>query len=580
MTEEGAGRTVTEGGLGRRAAGLLLAALSLLFTVLAMHQAWNDSITVDEAIYHATGLAVLHEREAVMNYEAPVVPKALHALPMLLGGVDVPLEGVWREAADGAGPPLAFGVFAREFVEAQERGGDLQRAVFLGRLVPILESIATAIALHVLGTRLAGRAVGVAAAGLWLTTPLVVGLGHLNALDVTFTAVFAWTAVALERYLRSPSMVSAVILGAALGGALLVRHTGALLLVAILVAIAVGARHLGRAAIGHAGAVVLVAWALIWVGMAVVTPADLSGVDVDVPGDRSAVAEITSRVVQAVPLPATYQAGFEVQATVGDEPSPGYLLGSTWDGSRWWYWPGSMLVKLPISFLVVVILAPWAWRRAEAGRRRRAALVLGVPVALLVLFLLPFPKPVGIRYLLPALALMTVAGAAAVIELARRRAGRLAFVVLALVQVGSLVESLPHSLAWTAPPFRPGWAVVSESNLDWGQDVGRLAQWMGDRHVYAAPFGGAAVEVETMPGYESLLTTPVERVRGWVAVNATVLTTYERRSLSWLRAYCHVDDIGGTILLYRFEQPPDDEPGPTVPVGRCKGQWSERAAGS
>jgi hypothetical protein len=65
-------------------------------------------------------------------------------------------------------------------------------------------------------------------------------------------------------------------------------------------------------------------------------------------------------------------------------------------------------------------------------------------------------------------------------------------------------------------------------------------------------------------------------VRGWVAVNATALTVYLHDELSWLRAYCPVDDLGGTVLLYRFDKSPTPEPGPDAPEGPCDGDVSTR----
>jgi hypothetical protein len=65
-------------------------------------------------------------------------------------------------------------------------------------------------------------------------------------------------------------------------------------------------------------------------------------------------------------------------------------------------------------------------------------------------------------------------------------------------------------------------------------------------------------------------------VRGWVAVSPTKLATNDRDALAWLRAYCPVGTIGGSVLLYRFDAPVDSRPGPTMPVGRCPGTASVR----
>ena len=70
---------------------------------------------------------------------------------------------------------------------------------------------------------------------------------------------------------------------------------------------------------------------------------------------------------------------------------------------------------------------------------------------------------------------------------------------------------------------------------------------------------------------QPLIGTPPDALHGWVAVSVTNLTALHRDELSWLRAYCPVGSIGGSILLYYFDAPPDATPGPTMPVGPCFG---------
>ena len=68
---------------------------------------------------------------------------------------------------------------------------------------------------------------------------------------------------------------------------------------------------------------------------------------------------------------------------------------------------------------------------------------------------------------------------------------------------------------------------------------------------------------------QPLIGTPPESLRGWVAASVTNLTALHRDELSWLRAYCPVDALGGSILLYYFDTPPDATAGPTMPVPPC-----------
>jgi hypothetical protein len=134
--------------------------------------------------------------------------------------------------------------------------------------------------------------------------------------------------------------------------------------------------------------------------------------------------------------------------------------------------------------------------------------------------------------------------------------------------------SFPDSLSWTAPPFRPGYAVATDSNVDWGQGLYALRSWGTGRHPWVAYFGPRGLTTDPVPGARPLLGTPPGRISGWVAVSATALTSADRSRLAWLRGYCPVDVLDGSILVYRFSRPPAPAPAPGRPPAPCPGRWS------
>jgi hypothetical protein len=154
--------------------------------------------------------------------------------------------------------------------------------------------------------------------------------------------------------------------------------------------------------------------------------------------------------------------------------------------------------------------------------------------------------------------------------------GRALGVLALAAQVMFVWMAAPHSLAWTPPPFTPAYRFVTDSNVDYGQDVERFIHWAEQR-----PTAAAIVRARgfTLPAsVQPLIGTPPSTLDGWVAVSVTNLTALHRDELSWLRAYCPVDSIGGSILLYYFAAPPDAAPGPTTPVKPCRGADASRRA--
>jgi hypothetical protein len=148
--------------------------------------------------------------------------------------------------------------------------------------------------------------------------------------------------------------------------------------------------------------------------------------------------------------------------------------------------------------------------------------------------------------------------------------------VLALGQAAALVDSANRSLAWTTWPFQPGYRWVADSNLDWAQDLNDLRSFARDNHPWMA-FDSPLILEDPIDEAKTLRGTDPKTVDGWIAVGASTLTVYSRDEVAWLRGYCPVGDIGGTILLYRLEHPPDVRPGPAQPVAPCTGrEFSER----
>ena len=207
-----------------------------------------------------------------------------------------------------------------------------------------------------------------------------------------------------------------------------------------------------------------------------------------------------------------------------------------------------------------------------------------MPAALITGFTLTTPKDVGVRYLLPALALWAAAAASGLVAVLgtvagarRKRLAGAAVGVMLGAAVVSTAGSFPGSIAWTAWPFRPGYTMVTDSNIDWGQGLYALRSWSASKHPWLAYFGPRGISTADILGAQPLLGTAPAHVDGWMAVSVTALNSANRSSLSWLRAWCPVGILDGTILIYRFSRPPvstSAQGPPPRPARLCPGPWS------
>lgn len=530
-------------------------------------QAWRDAPTWDEGIYLASGVSTLVHREIAINLEHPPLAKVVAAAPALAAGPEVPITDAWRAHDQFA--------YTDDFLGAQGGVSEIRRLTFLARILPLAGGVLVAVLLYALGVRLLSRRAGLLAAALWLTMPFTLGLAHLNSLDTAFTLVTIVAAWTLVRYLDRPGWTTAAAVGAVCGAALLTRHTGLVLVPAVVVGLVIGAWRVSSwRAFGHAALVLVIAWTSVWAvyrGLvpdpgAVPAHDEILTLVLDTPERPT----LPARIVTALPWPAEYESGLNYLSRVSAPPAPAFLLGEAWTGRTWWYWPGAMLVKLVPTTLLLLLVGLLGWRHVAPDRRRVAALALGLPALALAGFTALQPRQIGLRYLLPVLALWLV-GAAALTSMGRDRIVAAAAGVVVAVQAVALAVSHPHSLAWTVPPFRPAYRWVADANLDWNQDLWRLADWAEGKEPWVAVVPAPGLGLHLVPGARHLLDQDPAQIEpgDHVAVFGSILTTYKREELSWLRAHCPVGDIGGSIVLYRFEESPELAPGPEQPAAPC-----------
>ena len=552
----------------RPVAFLILGVLCAQFLVLGLVQASRDSVAVDEGYGLTSALVIAERRDVRLLPEHALLHNALAGvLPSLLADPVLPDTPAY---ADGD-----WFAYTEDLIRANDELDRLDELIFWYRVVPLLLAAGTGVVVYALASRLVGRGGALVSAGLWLTTPYVVGLGHLGALDVSFTFMIVLVALAVDRYRTSPTSGRLVALGASVGAALATRHTALALVPVVLLLVAWCVRRAERRAqLLQLGLALLAPLATVWLLYRLVDPSPVQGAPRMRFDALIASASQTSplhRLVLAVPFPVEWRAGLAYLFETST-PRPAYSLGESWTGGRVWYFPMNALVKLPASFWVLVVAGGAAWVTDRVPGRRRLAWVLS-PALALALFLLAQPLNLGLRLTLPIIASACLLSAG--VLCLRRPVAAVVVVVCIAGQVAATIVAQPESLAWTPPPFTNGYRHVSDSSIDLGQAARAVQRAHEDTPFVAAtlllPLG-----LEVPRDVPSVSSLDSSELVGRLAVSATMLTVLERESLSWLRAYCPVDVIGRSVLVYEFEAPPDTSPGPVTPDGPCPGSPSSR----
>jgi hypothetical protein len=164
----------------------------------------------------------------------------------------------------------------------------------------------------------------------------------------------------------------------------------------------------------------------------------------------------------------------------------------------WYYFPVAFTLKTTLPFLLVSLAAlGWAaWRYARA-RETRYLFVL-VPFGLYTAFVMLSGINIGVRHYLPAYPFLFVgAGAllARLTKLKRLRSLAIACVVGVLAWAGvEAARAFPNYMPYMNQlATRPHWWYLSDSNVEWGDDLRELALYLrarGETHVRAALLGG------------------------------------------------------------------------------------------
>ncbi len=246
-----------------------------------------------------------------------------------------------------------------------------------------------------------------------------------------------------------------------------------------------------------------------------------------------------------LPLPATtYFSGLNLvrqHSRWGHHSS--YLFGEVRTRGWWYYFPVILFFKTPLPLLMLFLIGVKGDRRAWP---------FALAALLMLLLSMTSSINIGVRHVLPIYPLMVIAAAHGVAWLWRHGRGeRLAAAALLAWYFGATAFAHPDYLAYfnEAAGKHPE-RIAADSNLDWGQDLLRLAGAVRRERLeplYISYFGSADWR-RHLPTARPLPDN--QPVAGWIAVSEMHAILELDGSLRWLRRHQPVRRIGKSIRLY------------------------------
>ncbi|WP_406256311.1 phospholipid carrier-dependent glycosyltransferase [Streptomyces nigra] len=520
---------------------LLLGQMAVAMVTTAVQQ----TPTIDEPVYVGTAAEYLHERQVVHNPEHPPLGKLVIAVGVALA--DPRVDPGFTGGQGELGRRLLY-----------ETGNDPWRVMLFARLPVIALTLAFGWVVFAFARELTGTGAGLAALALYAFSPDLIAHGSLATLDVPaagFVLTSAWLAWRARERPRRYVPLAGVALGAALATKMSTLPAVPVLLA--LTALSVWSarapstsrrRALGRAVAG-AGVVALVAVAAVWLSYLVVDPRLRWNPEQPVP----VVHGLRGLAVDLLPFPESYRDGMRVQFAFENHPWQGFLFGRLYTGALWYYLPAALLVKTPLGMLalwaagVVAVLA--------VRRLRPVAPYLLAPSAVLLAAAMLGARNFGTRYaLFLPMFLAVAAGCSLVVRRRWITAGVVALV--AFVAVSSL-RTFPYYLPYSNEAFGGPERTrlrLHDSNVDWGQDLGRLADRLRER--YPGERVWLVYKGSGVPSYYGIRArdprqVPPDEVRGLLVVSDSAAAKATGRLARLLAGSRPVDTIGHSITLYR-----------------------------
>ncbi|HEX2123234.1 MAG TPA: hypothetical protein VHL59_16505 [Thermoanaerobaculia bacterium] len=228
-----------------------------------------------------------------------------------------------------------------------------------------------------------------------------------------------------------------------------------------------------------------------------------------------------------------------------------YLLGESRVKGWWYYFPVVFFYKTPIPFLLLML---WGIVTIVRARSRDGMALVLIALAIMGVAMTSSIN-IGIRHILPIyapLAIVAAVGIAAIRNLARDAFSRATLFVLLLWLFGGVARAHPDYMAWfnEAAGADPSY-IAADSNIDWGQDVLRLARVVRELKIERLPMHIVNVTRYEPLGIPAHELSPFHRSRGWVAISETQLRWAEATGdYAWLEPYRPVRRIGKSIRLY------------------------------
>ncbi|HEY3042209.1 MAG TPA: glycosyltransferase family 39 protein [Pyrinomonadaceae bacterium] len=481
---------------------LMSAGLLLLMAVNMLAAISRKSITNDEIVHIPAGYYHLVAGDFQLNNEHPPLIKMWAALPLLF--IQPNESPPTAEEKQGSFNALTWS-YEHRFWQANRQ--QFETILFSTRAMMVLLTLGLGVLIFVYARSLFGSGAALIAVALYSIEPTVLGHGRLVHNDLPSALTFLLFFFVLQIYLNARTTHNALLLGFASGVALITKFSMIVLLPVIACLTVAGfafapSLHESRKRLMlHAAIVACLVLLIVNAAYRFQGPPVASG-DVQWVQARSPEAFeswMTFFRVGSKVVPTYYLFGQYNVMLHNRDGHAASLLGQYSNQGWWYYFPVAFALKTSLPFLIVSVAA-LAWALWTVLRRRdwRFLWLIG-PVAIYAALSMSSRINIGIRHFLPVYPFFFIAGGALLDRLLRVRYAHHLMVALVALTFGwmsvEILRAYPDYIPYMnqLASGHPRWWYLSDSNVEWGDDLRALAEYLqarGETEVRGALSGG------------------------------------------------------------------------------------------
>ncbi|MEK7525409.1 MAG: glycosyltransferase family 39 protein [Patescibacteria group bacterium] len=564
--------------------------------MLAVGSGWNEPLLVDEVPHIGAGYSYLTSRDMRFNPEHPPLVKDLAAFPLTFLNFDgkSSLESIFQRD-DVTNSQWDFG---RRLI--YNSGVNPELATRLARVPMLLFFIASAVLLFLWARRLYGPAAAITGLILLAFSPTVLAHSKLITTDGPAMLGVLLAGYAFVNYLRQENKKTYWFTVGALGLALLLKFSTLLLLPAFLITgfifgwfkdgLNAGVKSAGKITLLILSGLVLVVWPVYIIHTSGYPP-ERQRKDTEYLMQWLPQRNIANAIIWASDKPLIRAAGQYALGAVrviqrSSGPTTIFYLGEISNEGRQSYFPLIYFLKEPLAWWLLALAALFAVFKLPWTKKNIKVFIKNHPDELFMLVWLGLywtssiqsNLNIGIRHLLPIYPFMIILVSGRIVWLLDHLQGasfkvwRGAGLILALVMGWYVFETI-HAYPFFIPYFNQvaggsagGYRYVVDSNVDWGQDLKRLGQWMDTSRVGKIDldyFGWADqpyyirgqftwVHSTTYKNREDFMKR--NQSNGWIAVSVTFLQNSKQDAdYWWLKQIEPTTTIGHSIFVWRIK---------------------------